>query len=176
MSRKEFDEKIGSAMQKAKAYLLSKYQVGGFDVDDVVQEASLKAMQKLKSFEGKCKFETWFIAICKSELNELFRKNKRRESYISRDASDKPRDLQWYEPEIFLHCDIEERARMVNDALSQLSEKHQEIIKIALQHSGSSQEVADLLKIPVNSARTRLHYAKRKLQKLLKEHAHQPNS
>lgn len=175
MLRREFNDRIQGAMQRAKAFLLSKYQISEHDTDDVIQEASIKALKKLKTFKGSCAFETWFIAICKSEAKELFRKNKKRESHISRDEHDKPRDLEWYEPDVLRHCDMEDRARLVNAALDKLSEKHREIIQIALSHSGSSQEVADLLKIPVNSARTRLHYAKKRLKKLIGIHAHKSN-
>lgn len=175
MSEIEFNDRIGGALQRAKAYLLSKYQISEPDLEDVLQEASLKAMQNLSSFLGKCSFETWFIAICKSEILNFYRKNKRREAFISKDDPEVHKELEWTEPLVFDSYDSEEREWLVTQALSSLSAKHREIIEIALRHSGSSQEIADLLQIPVNSARTRLHYAKKRLKQLIQIHAHKSN-
>ena len=175
MSNKQFDAKIDTAVQKAKAFLLSKYKLSEPDLQDVLQESVLKALKNLKSFRGKCSFDTWLIAICKSEVNGLFRKRKRSESYLSKDNEEYGHKEEiWDEPEIFSKHDAEERSFMIGKALEKLSDKHREIIEIALKNSGSSQEVADLLKIPVNSARTRLFYAKRRLKKLI--YAHQSDT
>lgn len=162
-------------MEKAKAYLLSKCRISEADVQDVVQEAALRAFKKLSYFSGKSSFETWFIAICKMEALVLFRKNKFREVELSKDDSARHRELPSCESDALDDFDIEGRARLVNQALDKLSEKHREIIQIAMSNSGSSREIADLLKIPVNSARTRLHYAKKRLKKLLGIHAHKSN-
>lgn len=176
MSHEEFNDRIEGAVQKARAYLLTKYEISKSDLDDVLQEASLKAMQNLSSFLGKCSFETWFIAICKSETLAFFRRSKRQEMHVSQDDPDIFQDLSWNEPEVFDKAYVEERTFIVSQALTKLSSKHREIIEIALKNSSSSQEIADLLKIPVNSARTRLHYAKKRLTQLVKLHAHKSNT
>jgi RNA polymerase sigma-70 factor (ECF subfamily) len=175
MSDEEFNKQIAKAMQKAKAYLLSKYSLNEADLDDVLQDASIKAMKALKSFRGRCAFETWFISICRNEARALFRKRQRQSELPFQDGNVQKDEL-WHDAEILTIDDVEERAFLVNQSLAKMSEKHREIIRLALQQTRTSQEVADILKIPVNSARTRLHYAKKHLKKLLQNNAHQPNT
>lgn len=175
MSNKEFSRKIGPAIEKAKAYLLSKYEINQSDLDDVLQEASLKALKAIKSFQRKSSFDSWFIAICKNEAYALFRRNKKQQAFISRDDNDAYiKEVCAEDSDIHDH-NLEEKAWIINQALDKLSGKHKEIIRIALKGCSSSQEMADILKIPVSSARTRLHYAKKRLKKLIQIHAYEPN-
>src|SRR4051812_28119985 len=99
MSNKQFTAKIAEAVQKARAYLLSKYQISGPDLDDVLQEASLKAMKNLKSFRGKCSFYTWFISICKNEIRYFFRNASKQERRFLSDSVQKV-EGGWHEAEI----------------------------------------------------------------------------
>ena len=174
MTYKDFNARIEGAIKKARAYLLSRYSISEPDLDDVIQNAAIKAIRALKSFKNKSSFDTWFSTICRNELKTLFLKKKREQSNVSLE-DDHLNEISLSDSEKTLPYDLETRASIVNQALSKLSKNHQEIIKIALCHSGSSQEVADLLKIPVNSARTRLYYAKKHLKQLIKNHAHESN-
>lgn len=174
MSNKQFEEQIGGAIIKAKAYLLSKYQISGPDLDDVLQEASLKAMKNIKSFRGKSTFYTWFISICKNEVKYFFRKKNKRELRFEPKQAKHNASL-WQDPDVFNNYEIEDKAALIQTSLAKLSDKHREIIEVVLKHSGSSQDIANMLKIPVNSARTRLHYAKLRLKKLVELHAHKSN-
>jgi RNA polymerase sigma-70 factor (ECF subfamily) len=173
MSPKEFEEKIGKAREKAKAYLLSKYTISPLDLDDVLQEASLKAMKSLPSFRGKCAFETWFIAICRNEIMAFFRRQKKHKNVISREDLPANKDFSSPEPDTSIS---EEQLALIYETMAKLSEKHQQVIKIALGDPRSSKEIANLLHIPVNSARTRLHYAKKRLKKLIESYAHKSDS
>lgn len=165
MTQKQFSAKMVVATQKARAYIFSKYKIAESDVEDVLQEASLKAIKNYKKFLGKCSFDTWFISICKNEIRHFYKTSNRHDLFVSK--SDRERDLVAVEPEIRRQSDVSEAEFLVHDALQKLNGKHREIIKLAFWNMGTSKEVADLLKIPVASARTRLHYAKKRLKKIL---------
>jgi len=169
MSNKDFEEKIGGALEKARKYLLSRYQFtySNSDIDDILQEASLKAMKKLNSFQEKCSFDTWFISICKTEATAIFRKNKKHETYFSKDATETDKEFFCEESPVKRKSELDECLYLVNNALSKLNEKNRKIIEFAMENSNSSKEIAELLHIPINSARTRLFYAKKRLKKIL---------
>jgi RNA polymerase sigma-70 factor, ECF subfamily len=175
MSIQDFNNQIEGALEKAKNFLLSKYQLNSYDLEDVLQEASLKAIKNLSSFKEKCSFETWFISICKSEANSIFRKNKKSEQLFSKDASEKEKDFQWEESPVTRNGELEEYSLLIGDALSKLSDNHRQIIEFAMKNTNSSKEIAELLAIPLNSARTRLFYAKKKMKSLIQSHAHKSN-
>ena len=173
MTQKQFSAKMVVATQKARAYIFSKYKIAESDVEDVLQEASLKAIKNYKKFLGKCSFDTWFISICKNEMHRFYKTSNQQDMFVSK--SDRERDLVSVEPEIRRQSDVSEAEFLVHDALKKLSGKHREIIDLALRNAGSSKEIADILKIPIASARTRLFYAKQKMKKLIEAHAHQSN-
>jgi len=170
MTQSDFSDKLVAATKRAKSFILSKYNLADADMQDIIQEASLKAIRNRDSFLGKCSFNTWFIAICKNEIKYFFRKNKRQDIFIPQD--DKQRELGWDEPEVKRKSDIEESFFLLNQVISKLSDKHRQVIELVLKNSSTSKEIADLLDIPINSARTRLFYAKRHLKKLIEVHAH----
>ena len=171
MSNKEFEAAIGAAMQKAKAYLLSKFQISSQDIDDITQDSAIKAFRSLTSFQGKSSFDTWFISICRSRTLEFFRNNKRSARLLNIPVQ----EIASPEAENLGSLNREERLVLIASLIDKLGPKHREIIKIALSNSLSSSEISNLLKIPINSVRTRLFYAKQKLQKLIKIHAHKSN-
>ena len=167
MSYQEFETKIGGAREKAKAYILSKTQINDADLQDILQETSLKAFKNLPAFRGGCAFETWFISICKNEMNALFRRNKKR------DFSDDV--ILGVGPEIYRKTETEDCVYRVHEALAELGEKHRQILELTLKNL-PAKDAAVLLKIPLSSARTRLFYAKKQLKKVLeRKHVYQSN-
>jgi len=165
MTHKDFSEKMVVATQKARAYIFSKYRMSESDVEDVIQEASVKAIKNYQKFLGKCSFYTWFISICKNEIAHSFKINNRKDNFFPIENGGK--ELISIEPEIRRNSDIEESEFLVHEALGKLSLKHKQIIDLALKNTGTSKDIAKILKIPIASARTRLHYAKKRLKKLL---------
>ena len=173
MTQKQFSAKMVVAVQKARAYIFSKYKLSESDVEDVLQDASLKAVKNYKKFLGKCSFYTWFISICKNEIKHFYKSQSRQDIFIPQ--NDQERELASVEPELGRKSDLEESEFVVHSALRQLNGKHREIIELVLKNSGSSKDIADRLQIPIASARTRLFYAKRKMKKLIEAHAHKSN-
>jgi len=158
MSYQEFESKIGGAREKAKAYILSKAQINDADLQDILQETSLKAFKNLPAFRGRCSFETWFISICKNEMNALFRANKKRQF---------PNDVVLeISPEVYRKTEIEDCIYQVHEALAKLGDKHRQILELTLENL-PPKAAAELLKIPLSSVRTRLFYAKKQLKKVL---------
>jgi len=157
MTNQEFNTLIEPALQKAKKYILSKFQINEFDLNDILQNSAIKAFKNLSQFQGKSSFETWFICIARNETNNFFSKKKIEQVEITE-------SLVCSSGEDPL---LKDYSSLVYGAVSELNEKNKQIINFFLDGSASSSEISELLKIPVSSVRTRLFYAKKKLKEII---------
>ena len=60
-----------------------------------------------------------------------------------------------------------DRSTILLDCLKQLSPAHREIIDLVYYHERSIADVAEIIGIPKNTAKTRMFYARRGLAKLM---------
>ena len=70
------------------------------------------------------------------------------------------------DPEIALQK--KDKGEILRKCLTALSPDHREIIDLVYYHEKSIEEVAEVLKIPENTVKTRMFYARKKLAELLK--------
>jgi RNA polymerase sigma-70 factor (ECF subfamily) len=61
-----------------------------------------------------------------------------------------------------------DKGEILRKCMTSLSREHREIIDLVYYHEKSVEEVADILKIPENTVKTRMFYARKKLAELLK--------
>ena len=163
----EFTIKIEGASQKARAYLVSHFKINDNDLDDIIQQSTMNALKNLPAFSGKSHFDTWFLSICKHETSKMLRNN-------ARFSGMENVDFGGHEPEVYKKMHTDDCVKLIHNAMKSLSEKHHAIIKIVLENSSSYKEIADILHIPINSAKTRLFYAKKHLRQLIgdKDYSH----
>jgi RNA polymerase sigma-70 factor (ECF subfamily) len=57
----------------------------------------------------------------------------------------------------------------MRECMNRLSADHREIIDLVYYHDKSVAEVAEIVKIPVNTVKTRMFYARKKLAELMRE-------
>lgn len=174
MTRLEFESGIDESLKKSTKYLLSRFNLNSNDLNDILQNSALKAYKNLSSFKGKCAFDTWFIAICINEAKTFFKKQSKQNYFQDVDSINNDINVS-RPPEIESSTQKDEYSKIIYDNLNKLSEKHQEIIKIILRNTHSCEEIAKKLKIPTNSVRTRIFYAKKHLKKLIQAYAHKSN-
>lgn len=128
---------------------------------DFTQEVMVKAITHIKSFSGSSKFSTWLISIASNAYKDSLRKSKR----IS--------DVEIENIEMEAPDNVEEKV-LIRDSISKLKEVLMEIPDekrkaFLLKHfySYSYEEIAGILKCPVGTVRSRLHYCVKKLQELV---------
>jgi len=61
-------------------------------------------------------------------------------------------------------------AKSTSQAIDQLSPDHKAVIELTFYQGLSYQEIAELMKSPVNTVKTRMFYAKEKLKNILMEY------
>jgi RNA polymerase sigma-70 factor (ECF subfamily) len=129
----------------------------------VAQEAFVQAYVKLRTFAGGSSFYTWLYRIAVNAA--ISRKRRRREQT----CIDMHRDQLGLEP----HDDgeraedrllREERATIVQRALSRLSDEHRTILVLREIEDYDYDEIARVLELPVGTVRSRLHRARLQLK------------
>ena len=136
------------------------------DAEDVCQEALLKAMAAIQSFDPTYRFSTWLFTIAyRLGLNTLRRRNKN---------VDGDMDFNMFasttEPEPD-DCLESEEARRLKDAVwsavDRLSVAQRLAITLFYRESHSCQEIATVMAVPVATVKSHLHRARARLQELL---------
>lgn len=149
------------------------------DAEDVVQESFVKAYLSLPEFRGQSSFYTWLYRIVYNLAIDYRRKTSRRggetleyedsrQSAVTAGASEPP-------PSPDEAVSRSERAARIRKELDQISEDHRMVIILREVDGLNYEEIADVLKISKGTVMSRLHYARKKLQKALRDLAEEHN-
>src|SRR5213082_930172 len=75
------DEPAAAELVRRHARALARFLAGAgaleADVDDLVQEAFIRAFRALGRFRGQCRFRTWLMTIGGNLLKDAYRRVKR---------------------------------------------------------------------------------------------------
>jgi RNA polymerase sigma-70 factor, ECF subfamily len=152
------------------AYILKR--VADFELaKDLTSETFFKALKYLPRyrFEGK-PFNAWLYKIASSQINDFFRQKAR---YCEITTEESPEILGRREVYENLILDTElavEQQLLIKEVLKnlhQLKAVHQEMIVLRFFEEKSLLEISEILNLPVNTVKSHLYRALRKLQKLL---------
>lgn len=145
------------------------------DAKDVAQEAFVLAFQKLATFRGDSQFYSWLFRIAMNASVNFRRKNRSMGASIEAtkervglEPTDPRRDTQPDQP-----MEQTERQRIVREALAQMTEEFRIPLVMAEMEEMKYEEIAELLKCPIGTVRSRIHRGRmelrEKLRRLLKD-------
>jgi RNA polymerase sigma-70 factor (ECF subfamily) len=140
---------------------------GASDLDDLVQVAAEQMFRRLPTFGGRSSLRTWIYAICYRVLlnhRRWYRRWRARFSFEQEGESVAPAASSTL-PSIQL--ERRERARVLQAALSCLSERQRAVVVLHDLEELSIAEVAGIVDCNELTARSRLREARKKLRKLL---------
>ena len=137
----------------------------GDDADDVGQETFIRFHAALDQFRGDAQLGTYLRRIAMNlSLNALKRRRRLGLRFISRDQSAAPLP----EPVVEAHdAEGEERRDVVRAAVAQLTEKLREVVVLRLLDGLSTNETAEVLKVPSGTVMSRLSRGMAELERLL---------
>lgn len=130
-------------------------------IEELVNDTMLVVWQKASSFDGSCKVSTWVFAIayrnaCKA-LHGLDEPLEWLADACEGDASLQP-DRQFEQLSL---------NRAVDAALAVLPLAQRAAFQLTFHHDMACAEIADIMECPVNTVKTRLFHARRRLASLL---------
>jgi RNA polymerase sigma-70 factor, ECF subfamily len=126
--------------------------------EDLLSDVFYDIWRQADRFEGRSSVVTWALSIARFKALSCVR--RRKETSLEPDVETElmdPADT----PEIV--AQKTDKAEALRAGLARLSEDHRQIVELVYYHELSVQEVADMLQIPENTAKTRLFYARKRL-------------
>lgn len=132
---------------------------------DLSQEVFLKAHAGLKSFRGDSSFKTWLLRITANRCKDFFKKRRLRTVALeSLDGhTDPPASAQGPDRQ----AESEELGAAIDAALKELPEKHRTAIVLREYQGLSYEAMAEVMQCNVGTVMSRLHHARKKMQRAL---------
>ena len=141
-------------------------------VEDLTQEAFIKAFASLRSFNEEYAFSTWLYKIATNNSIYYIRKKKLQMFSIDKPIESKDSDFSFELPDDSYEADRElitdQRASMLNAAIDQLPEKYRIVIRLRHVEERSYGEIARALKLPIGTVKAHIFRARELLYKQLK--------
>ena len=167
----ELLKKIANRDETAFNELYSRYHLPVFNfilrlilqkdaAEDILQEVFLAVWQGSNRFQSKSSVKTWLFRIAYHKSISWLRKDKNLRQSLNIDElsifSDKP------SPEGSLINHWQET--QIKSAIAQLSHNHRSVIELTFVHGFSYKEIANIMKCPVGTVKSRMNYALRYLK------------
>ncbi len=162
-----------SKYQRKLGRLLSRFIRDPTEVEDVTQEAFIKAYRALPTFRGDSAFYTWLYRIgintAKNYLVALGRRAPTTTSIDNEDAEsiddgDQLRDLNTPENQLMSR----QVAETVNQSLEQLPEELRTAITLREIEGLSYEDIANIMSCPIGTVRSRIFRAREAIAEKLR--------
>lgn len=148
-----------------KAMLNTAFRIVGDEDDakDVVQEAFIKAFEKLAEFQGSATFGSWLKRIVVNQaLNHLRRKAPVSPlEEIHHETADEDESQDWEE--------VVGQVERLKSAIKLLPEGYKLIFNLYMIEGYEHQEIADILGVSLSTSKSQLLRAKQKLKEIMRK-------
>jgi RNA polymerase sigma-70 factor (ECF subfamily) len=144
-------------------YVALRFINDPFEAEDAMQEAFIKAFQKLAQFTGEVSFGAWLKRIVINKCLDKLKAQKLEMVAINEQV------LGTVEEEENWNVDDGIGIEEVKETMHQLPEKYRYPLMLYLLEGYDHQEIAEILDISQVASRTLVHRGKKKLQDELKE-------
>ena len=170
--------------QRAYERLLTKYQgplrrhVGKMvrdqgQVDDLVQEAFVKAFSNIESYNPAYAFSTWLYRITTNHTIDYIRKKKLPTFSIDKPVQTRDGQLQMELPDSTYRPDraivTDQRNEILSAAIAELPEKYHRVIVMRHQQEMTYDEIATDLDLPLGTVKAHIFRARALLNKTLRD-------
>ena len=143
------------AAYRTKVYRLAfSFVRNPADAEDLAQEAFVRLWRALPSYDGRASFSTWLYVIARNAcLSELRRRGVRPVSAIE-DAGEPAVPSSGPSAEARLDCEA---------LVETLPEPQRQVVRLFYLEERSYEQVAAMLDMPINTVRSHLHRARKRL-------------
>lgn len=146
------------------------------DVEDLTQEAFIKAFNSLEKFDHQFAFSTWLYKIASNNCIDYLRKKKLNTISIDKEIDGEDEDLRFEIPDNDYVPDKNiletEKQAILKDAIESLPEKYKSVILLRHQDDMEYEEIAKKLKLPLGTVKAHIFRGRELLNKYLKDKLH----
>ena len=136
---------------------------------DIVQEVFIKLFRSIKNFKGRSHFYTYlYRMVMNTAIDHARKMGKQFVSSLDEEGSFEPSDKVEKGPEkVLLHKELEEKVKW---AMEKLPAEQRAALIFRDVEGLSYQEMADTVGCSIGTVMSRLHYARKRMQELLKDY------
>jgi len=139
--------------------------------EDLTQEVFVKVWKKIKKFDNKYKFKSWLYIIAKNTCLDYLKKNRAinfSELNLVDDNLLFENLLKEVSASPQAEFEIAQEGIVLNDAVDKLPGKYKETIKLHFQGGYNFREIGEILKISIETVKSRNRRALARLRKFFK--------
>jgi RNA polymerase sigma factor (sigma-70 family) len=143
------------------------------EVEDLTQEAFIKAFTSLERFDDEYAFSTWLYKIATNNSIDHIRKKKLHTFSIDKPIGSEESDFTFELPDTDLEPDQElianQRKKMLENAMNSLPLKYRQVILMRHVDEKEYQDIAKILKLPLGTVKAHIFRARELLYKKLRD-------
>jgi RNA polymerase sigma-70 factor (ECF subfamily) len=146
------------------------------DAWDLAQDSFVKAWKSIKRFRGRSSFYTWIYRIVMNVTIDWLRKKQVKGAGVEfddaiqlKEINPASRTLPRADPLPYERMERTEVRAKIDNAIAQLSPEHRAVILMKETEGMQYHEIAEALGCSIGTVMSRLFYARKKLQGLLKD-------
>jgi len=159
------DERAAAELVRRHARALARFLAGAgapeADLDDLVQDAFIRAFRSIARFRGDCQFRTWLLTIGGNVLKDAGRRAARAKVIPLAE------DLATTAGDPHAEAEAGEAADRLRDELGRLPRMQREVFLLRAQQGLDYGEIAAALGTTEGAARVHYHHAQRRLKESL---------
>ena len=130
---------------------------------DITQETFIKVYTHRRSIDPSKNIKTWIFTIATNTVYDFLRGKKRKMEISLDENSETISSFEAYYPEEGLVSDVEK-------ALEKINPEYKKALLLFYQQGFQYQEIAEILKMPINTVKTHISRGKEELKEVLKEY------
>ncbi|HEX2787310.1 MAG TPA: sigma-70 family RNA polymerase sigma factor [Ignavibacteria bacterium] len=143
------------------------------DVEDLTQEAFIKAFNSLQHFDRQFAFSTWLYKIATNNSIDYLRKKKLNTFSIDKEIESEESDYKFDIPDTDYVPDTkiieDQRRKVLEDAIESLPEKYRQVITMRHKQEKEYEEIAKELNLPLGTVKAHIFRGRELLNKYLKD-------
>jgi len=147
------------------------------EVEDLTQEAFIKAFSSLRNFNNEYAFSTWLYKIATNNCIDYIRRKKLQPFSLDKPIDSDQDQYAFEVPDTSFEADkpiIErQRANFLEEAIDALPEKYRRVIILRHKEERDYREIATILHLPLGTVKAHLFRARELLKKYLRDRIQQ---
>lgn len=169
-------KKLVDKYERALYFHILKMVKDREQVEDLVQEAFVKAFDNLNTYSTNYAFSTWLYRIATNNTIDYLRKKKLKTLSIDKPMKTKDGEMEMQLPDESASTDRDiikkQRKKIVQKAIDELPEKYRKVIELRHMEEKSYKEISDILDKPLGTVKAHIFRARELLYKGLKDKRH----
>lgn len=165
------DEQAAAELVRRHARALARFLAAGgageAELDDLVQEALLRAFRAIESFRGTCQFRTWLFAIGGNVLKDAGRRAARRGGRGGARVVPLTEEIRATDGDPHERAVAGEAEQRLAAGLGRLPRMQREVFLLRAQQGLAYGEIAAALDTTEGAARVHYHHAVKRLKEML---------